>query len=80
MSVASSAPMLTVFAAAGTSPQHVVKLKDEPALSGERGGGRHLGQEAQRGWSCAVHCSPDGGEANCQVAYETGESMTWEKP
>ena len=34
----------------------------------------------QRGRSCAVHCSPDGGEANCQVAYETGESMTREKP
>ena len=34
---------------------------------------------AQRGRSCAVHCSPDEGEANHQVEYETGESMTWEK-
>jgi hypothetical protein len=32
------------------------------------------------GRSCAVHCSPDVGEANHQVEYETGESMTWEKP
>ncbi len=31
--------VLTVLAAAGTGPQHVVKLKDEPALSGERAAG-----------------------------------------
>ncbi len=80
MSVASSAPMLTVFAAAGTSPQHVVKLKDEPALSGERAAGAISVKKPGRGPSCAVHCSPNGGEANCQVEYETGESMTWEKP
>lgn len=66
--------VLTVLAAAGTRPQHVVKL-----TSGERGGGPSSVKKAGAG-SCNVHCSPDGGEANCQVAYETGESMTWEKP
>ena len=39
-----------------------------------------LGEGAQCWRRCAVRGSPDWGEANHQVEYETGESMTWEKP